>query len=46
MQRFFAFYQILIVESNQWQCNELKGRKNAFPSREFVLIALSDTIFK
>ena len=27
---------MLIVNSNQWQCNELNRRKKAFPSREFV----------
>ena len=31
---FCPFYQILIVITNRWQCNELKRRKNAFSSRE------------
>ena len=31
---FCPFYQILIVITNRWQCNELKRRKNTFSSRE------------
>ena len=33
---FCPFYQILIVITNRWQCNELKRRKNALSSRELI----------
>ena len=34
---FWLFNQILIFKSNQWQCNKLKRRKNAFPPRTFTI---------